>query len=98
MGRKSLASLASLSSAPPGSHLRLFLVIKPGYNSVFRGEGVMKRLRFAVVTFMVLLPASGAWAETGSSWIPGKVLRGNRERSAPQISPDGTRLGYLAPD
>ncbi|PYX80723.1 MAG: S9 family peptidase, partial [Acidobacteria bacterium] len=47
---------------------------------------------------MVLLPAFGAWAETGTSLIPRKVLFGNPERSSPQISPDGTRLGYLAPD
>jgi dipeptidyl aminopeptidase/acylaminoacyl peptidase len=30
--------------------------------------------------------------------IPRSVLFGNPERSAPQISPDGTRLAYLAPD
>jgi dipeptidyl aminopeptidase/acylaminoacyl peptidase len=30
--------------------------------------------------------------------IPRSVLFGNPERTAPQISPDGTRLAYLAPD
>ncbi len=29
--------------------------------------------------------------------IPLQVLLGHPERTAPQISPDGTRLSYLAP-
>lgn len=29
--------------------------------------------------------------------IPREVLFGNPERADPQISPDGTQLGYLAP-
>jgi len=29
--------------------------------------------------------------------IPREVLFGNPERTSPEISPDGTQLGYLAP-
>ncbi|MFN3005058.1 S9 family peptidase [Mycolicibacterium wolinskyi] len=34
---------------------------------------------------------------TGAKLIPLEVLLGHPERAAPQISPDGTRLSYLAP-
>lgn len=34
---------------------------------------------------------------TGAELIPLEVLLGHPERAAPQISPDGTRLSYLAP-
>ncbi len=39
--------------------------------------------------------AAGKNAETGL--IPREVLFGNPDRASPQISPDGTRLAYLAP-
>jgi dipeptidyl aminopeptidase/acylaminoacyl peptidase len=45
-----------------------------------------------------LLIAICAVAQTQTKLIPRSVLFGNPERSAPQISPDGTMLAYLAPD
>jgi len=35
---------------------------------------------------------------TATQLIPRRVLFGNPERISPQISPDGTRLAYIAPD
>lgn len=57
----------------------------------------MKRLRIAAILIFVLATFD-AWPQVQSSLIPRKVLFGNPERSSPQISPDGTMLGYLAPD
>ena len=34
----------------------------------------------------------------GSNYIPLETLFGNPERTAPRLSPDGTRLAYLAPE
>jgi len=39
----------------------------------------------------------GAQEKSSSPLIPRDVLFGNPERADPQISPDGTQLGYLAP-
>jgi dipeptidyl aminopeptidase/acylaminoacyl peptidase len=58
----------------------------------------MRRLRVAVAVLVFLIPALHAWAQAQSGLIPRSVLFGNPERSSPQISPDGTMLGYLAPD
>jgi dipeptidyl aminopeptidase/acylaminoacyl peptidase len=49
---------------------------------------------FSVLTVLALASASLA-AET--PLIPRSVLFGNPTKAAPQISPDGTRLAYLAP-
>jgi dipeptidyl aminopeptidase/acylaminoacyl peptidase len=59
----------------------------------------MKRLRF-LMAFAILATASLAWqalADLGPL-IPREVLFGNPEKAAPTISPDGTRLAWLAPD
>jgi len=47
------------------------------------------------VCFLLLL---SAFAQPQTSLIPRSVLFGNPERTAPQISPDGSMLAYLAPD
>jgi len=46
----------------------------------------------------ILLLALATLASAESALIPRSVLFGNPERTAPQISPDGTMLAYLAPD
>jgi dipeptidyl aminopeptidase/acylaminoacyl peptidase len=46
--------------------------------------------------FVLLALSTFAFAEP--NLIPRSILFGNPERSAPQISPDGTMLAYLAPD
>ena len=56
----------------------------------------MHRMRpFRLVVLLVFL-SSAAIAQ--SALIPRSVLFGNPERTAPEISPDGTMLAYLAPD
>jgi hypothetical protein len=53
---------------------------------------------FAVLAMAGLLVVSVAAQEKfTTSLIPREVLFGNPERADPQISPDGTQLGYLAP-
>lgn len=47
--------------------------------------------------FSVLTCAVGALGQT-PPLIPREVLLGNPERAEPRISPDGARIGYLAPD
>ena len=41
--------------------------------------------------------SSSAQQKPATELIPRSVLFGNPERADPQISPDGTQLGYLAP-
>ncbi len=43
-------------------------------------------------------PQNEAITSTTVPLIPREVLFGNPERTSPEISPDGTLLGYLAPD
>jgi hypothetical protein len=50
-----------------------------------------------VVAFSSAALAPGARADL-PPLIPRDVLFGNPERVAPQLSPDGTRLGWIAPD
>jgi len=60
----------------------------------------MRRLRQAVVAlvFWGWFAASVVAEEKFTTpLIPREVLFGNPERADPQISPDGTQLGYLAP-
>src|SRR5215469_11836237 len=45
----------------------------------------------------LFLPAAAARAEL-PPLIPREVLFGNPVKSSPQISPDGKRLSYVAPD
>ncbi|HEY1271123.1 MAG TPA: S9 family peptidase [Terriglobales bacterium] len=56
----------------------------------------MRRSYFTQLTVCFLLVSLCALAQT--PLIPRSVLFGNPERTAPQISPDGTMLAYLAPD
>jgi dipeptidyl aminopeptidase/acylaminoacyl peptidase len=52
--------------------------------------------KFFIVVALALCFAAAALAEL-PPLIPREVLVGNPEKAAPQISPDGTRLSYLAP-
>ena len=53
------------------------------------------KVKLLLVLSVLLLAAAPLWAET--PLIPREVLFGNPTKAAPQISPDGTRLAYLAP-
>jgi dipeptidyl aminopeptidase/acylaminoacyl peptidase len=60
----------------------------------------MRRLRQAVVAVVFCVWFAGSVAaqeKVTTPLIPREVLFGNPERADPQISPDGTQLGYLAP-
>jgi dipeptidyl aminopeptidase/acylaminoacyl peptidase len=62
--------------------------------------GDMRRLRQAVVVLVFWGWFAGVVAaqeKFTAPLIPREVLFGNPERADPQISPDGTQLGYLAP-
>jgi len=48
-------------------------------------------------TLILVLGGWGARAQELPPLIPREVLFGNPERANPQISPDGTKLAYLAP-
>src|SRR5436305_7413671 len=54
------------------------------------------RMTFAALVGL-FLPAAAARAEL-PPLIPREVLFGNPVKAAPQISPDGKRLSYVAPD
>jgi len=58
----------------------------------------MHRSRSSRVLATLLLFALTSVSLAQSSLIPRSVLFGNPERSAPEISPDGAQLAYLAPD
>jgi hypothetical protein len=58
----------------------------------------MHRFRPSRVLAIVLLSALSALTLAQSALIPRGVLFGNPERTAPEISSDGTMLAYLAPD
>jgi len=59
----------------------------------------LKRYSRTLVVLLVVAAALVAVAQDKftTSLIPREVLFGNPERTNPQISPDGTQLGYLAP-
>src|SRR5262249_590053 len=57
----------------------------------------MRRTRLAVLFFIVAGAATQLFADL-PPLIPRNVLFGNPERTAPQLSPDGKRLAWLAPD
>ena len=60
----------------------------------------MYRLRQAVVVLVFcgcFVPTISAQEKFTVPLIPREVLFGNPERSNPEISPDGTQIGYLAP-
>ena len=58
-----------------------------------------RRKHFLIVITLASLLASPLLAQKqpATPLIPREVLFGNPERANPQISPDGTQLGYLAP-
>jgi len=51
----------------------------------------------AILLFANHFPAAAQGNSAATKLIPRSVLFGNPERTDPQISPDGTHLGYLAP-
>ena len=55
-----------------------------------------RRLAFILVLVTLCIPLCGQ-TNPATPLIPREVLFGNPERADPQISPDGTQLGYLAP-
>ena len=61
----------------------------------------MRRKRYSRTLVALLVVAAAlvtvAQDKLTTSLIPREVLFGNPERTNPQISPDGTQLGYLAP-
>src|SRR5271165_6022796 len=62
--------------------------------------GVMRLPRQAVVVLVFCSWFAGgvtAQEKFTTPLIPREVLFGNPERADPQISPDGTQIGYLAP-
>jgi dipeptidyl aminopeptidase/acylaminoacyl peptidase len=64
-------------------------------------EVSMTRSRFAAALALsvgTLAPAPVAAQAAATPLIPRAALFGNPERAQPQVSPDGTRLAYLAPD
>ena len=59
----------------------------------------MRRSRAVIKwTLLLFLLLVTAFTQAQNGLISRAVLFGNPERSSPQISPDGTMLGYLAPD
>src|ERR1700756_6024259 len=68
---------------------------------IFRERGGLMRRMKKAATFAALLIITlgslSAQEKFTTPLIPREVLFGNPERADPQISPDGTQLGYLAP-
>ncbi len=60
----------------------------------FKRSVVTVLVTATLATFSYLLDAQEKFA---TQLIPREVLFGNPERTNPQISPDGTQIGYLAP-
>jgi dipeptidyl aminopeptidase/acylaminoacyl peptidase len=58
---------------------------------------VLRRVVVGVVVWGWLAAGLVAEEKFAAPLIPREVLFGNPERADPQISPDGTQLGYLAP-
>jgi dipeptidyl aminopeptidase/acylaminoacyl peptidase len=57
----------------------------------------LKRSVVVVALLTALVSSLPAQEKLATPLIPREVLFGNPERTDPQISPDGTQLGYLAP-
>ena len=60
----------------------------------------MRLLKRALVVLAVagfFIASAAGQQKLTTPLIPREVLFGNPERADPQISPDGTQLGYLAP-
>jgi dipeptidyl aminopeptidase/acylaminoacyl peptidase len=58
---------------------------------------MLKRSILVLIVFGFFNGSLSAQGKLSSPLIPRDVLFGNPERANPQISPDGTQLGYLAP-
>ena len=59
--------------------------------------GSLKRGIVVGALLAILVSSVAAQEKLTTPLIPREVLFGNPERTTPQISPDGTQLGYLAP-
>jgi dipeptidyl aminopeptidase/acylaminoacyl peptidase len=59
--------------------------------------GLLKQGTVVVALVATLVSSVAAQEKFTTPLIPREVLFGNPERARPQISPDGTQLGYLAP-
>src|SRR5258708_13677473 len=62
--------------------------------------GLMRLFKRAVAVLALagfLFISAAAQEKLSTPLIPREVLFGNPERADPQISPDGTQLGYLSP-
>ena len=57
----------------------------------------LRRIAFLPLLIVLSLLPLSAQTKLATALIPREVLFGNPERADPQISPDGTQLGYLAP-
>src|ERR1700687_4129185 len=58
---------------------------------------LLKRVLVVLALAGFLVASVAAQEKFTTDLIPRAVLFGNPERADPQISPDGTQLGYLAP-
>src|SRR5580692_10079409 len=58
---------------------------------------LLKRILTALALAGLLVALLPAQEKLTTPLIPREVLFGNPERADPQISPDGTQIGYLAP-
>lgn len=58
------------------------------------------RIHPVIVTTLALTLAAGSAASADSAWplVPRSVLFGNPEKAAPTLSPEGSRIAYLASD
>ena len=61
-------------------------------------ETSYKRILPAMLFGLILVSVSVPVAADLPELIPREVLFGNPEKAVPQISPDGTRIAYLAPE
>src|SRR5260370_8021344 len=59
----------------------------------------MRQIEVLIAAIAIAIPISSSSARGElPPLIPREVLLGNPERTSPSISPDGKRLGWLAPD
>src|SRR5260370_22848298 len=59
----------------------------------------MRQIEVLIAAIAIAIPSSSSSARGElPALIPREVLLGNPERTSPSISPDGKRLGWLAPD
>lgn len=58
----------------------------------------MRRIALASLPVALFLLSSLTARAELAALIPREILLGNPERTQPQLSPDGKRLGFIAPD